>query len=310
MNYDFPQKRHWRRSLWNCIADRVQVPKREALTFYLAGELDEDRAVATSKGFAGNNLVAIEHDKQTAKALRSKGTLTLVGDAFEHLYAWSPSRRIDVCLLDLCGGLTADTAAKIEGVLALPHLRNAVVAINLLRGRDPTGNRLRGALTEAQKSYAQQDFDSKAVRLGLVSQAEFNAKVVKTLGGVPSKHRGALLQSLIIKAWAFQSAIAFGALDGRARPTDEAESLIKPAMLLLAEETLRARFQTLSYRSTACQTFDSLVFVNAMPATLASHSDPGFEIRYEDDVDRIAQCLARHRPQQAAVLAHRTRRMA
>lgn len=307
MNYDFPQKRHWRRSLWNCIADRLQVQKRDALVFYLAGELDEDRTVATAKGFAGHNLVAIEHDKETAKALRAKGTLTLVGDAFEHLYAWNPSRRIDVCLLDLCGGLTAETAAKIEGVLALPHMRNAVVAVNLLRGRDPTGNRLRDALTSSQNAIAGRDFESRAVRMGLVSQEAFNAKVVKAFGGAPSKHRGALLQSLVIKTWAFHSALAFGAVDGRMRPTESAESLVQPAMMFVAEETAKAKFQTLSYRSTACQTFDSLVFVNSFPAALARHA---VELRYEDDGARIAHCLTRHRPQQSAILAHRTRRLA
>ena len=309
MNYDFSQKRHWRRSLWNCIADRVQTPKRDALVLYLAGALDEDRPVAIAKGFRGSNMIAIEHKQEAAMQLRSRGTLTLVGDAFEHALAWNHKRPVDVCVLDLCGGLTQRTAASIEVMLALPHFRRTVVAVNMLRGRDSTGNRLSSALirlnTKTREEVGGGD-DPLSVKLGLVSRDEFAARLIKHLGADHDKHRGVLLQSLILRNWMTNCLMATGVIsrygDLETSTTQDSDQRIEARQRVwLAFQS--AKFQTLTYRSIANQTFDTLVFRNSLEAggvviepeaTSTYRSDPG---------------LLRHKQQQAAILAHRTRRM-
>jgi hypothetical protein len=272
---------------------------------YLAGELDEDRAVATSKGFSHANMIAIEHDAEVAKRLRLSGTLTLVGDAFDHVFAWNPSRRIDVVVLDLCNGFTQKAVENIETMIALPHLQDAVIAVNMLRGRDASGNKLRDAITEAQRQWMQMSFgfESKAVRLGFVSADIFGHTMANFLGGEPFKHRGSLLQALLIRNWAWTCLLAFDAIDESLQPKANNEAASKEAGRRAVAAVTRARFQTLSYRSTACQTFDTLVFRNSLAsqqiiiapeATAAACNVAG---------------LIRLRQQQAAILAHRTRRL-
>lgn len=306
MNYDFSQKRHWRRSLWNCIGDRVQTAKRDAIVLYLAGGLDQDRPVALAKGFRSENLIAIEHDEETAQQLRQRGTLTLLGDAFAHALAWNPKRHIDVCVLDLCGGLTQRTAESIETMLALPHFANAVIAVNMLRGRDAAGNELRNALATSQRELLQESlgFESRAVQLGVVSQEKFSAMLFKALGGGPMKHRGSLLQSLIMRNWMAHCLLVEGAVDEHLQPTEPNERSSSAAGTRFVAAIQRAKFQTLSYRSTAHQTFDTLVFCNSLAAGNVHFSLEATAI------ERSAPGLVQHRQQQAAILAHRTRRAA
>jgi len=305
MNYDFGAKRHWRRSLWNCIGDRVQTEKRNALVLYLAGEMDEDRPVAIAKGFRGENLIAIERKKNLAMELRRRGTLTLVGDAFSHAFAWNPERHIDVCVLDLCNGLSQPIAESIETMLKLPHFANSVIAVNMIRGRDESGNELRDWLARSQREMLQDDlgFDSRAVDLGLVSREEFSGMLAKYLGGEPTLHRGSLLQYLIMRIWMMTFLHMEGAIDEALQMTKQYEQLAPLGHARFAAVMKGAKFQTLSYRSTASQTMDTLVFCNALAAANVTFS---LEATAPQRSSRGVQGLRR---QQAAILAHRTRRL-
>lgn len=265
----------------------------EALVLYLAGGLDEDRPVAVAKGFREENLIAIEHDYETAARLRARGTLTLVGDAFEHATAWNPRRKIDVCVLDLCGGLTEKTAEEIELMIALPQFANAVIAVNMLRGRDASGNELRQYLAKSHQDILLMTKDFWACR--------------GNAGGDQLKHRGLLLQTLIMQNWVVMCMLAEGRLEfnssggfafGKVGTDTPASGSNRIRPLFNG-----ARFQCLSYRSTAHQTFDTLVFCNALAAG-------GLEFLPEATAARRADPrLVRHKQQQSAILAHRTRRI-
>lgn len=307
MDYNFSQKRHWRRALWNSIAERVQVQRRDAFVVYLAGPIDADRPVAIDKGFSGRNLVAIERDKSVAKQLKDGGTFTLIGDIFKHLRAWHPDRRVDVCLLDLCGGLTPKIAGEIEDLMCLPQFQTAVFAINLLRGRDPQGNKLREKLVQVQNKLidSAKNSQSKCVDLGIYSREVFDNKVSAALGGKPSLKRSQMMQTLITMKYALMVNIATGRLDTHGKVViSESEDQKRLSGVMLHSAIVNSMFQTLTYRSTANQTFDTLVFRNSYSrAGVTFHPSLAESVRNAPDLKKI-------KLHQAAVMAHRTRQIA
>ncbi len=145
MNYDFGPKRHWRRWVWNRIAEKVDA--KHSLCVYLAGANDYDRPVAIAKGFRGGNLVAVERDAVTRDLLRERGVLTIDADFISAVDAAALGRRVDVVLADLCCGLRWEAIEAALRWFCLPNLRNATFAFNLMRGRDPETNEMRASIT-------------------------------------------------------------------------------------------------------------------------------------------------------------------
>lgn len=296
MNYDYAQKRHWRRTMWNCIADRVSVPKRDALTLYLAGESDEDREVATAKGFDRDNLIAVERDKGVLKTLRSRGVLALHGDIFDQVSAWRTDRQIDVLVLDLVCGLTDKVMSNVEELLICPQLQGAVIAINMCRGREQTARDKRDQLSlDDEWSSAQVEAAiSNLEENGFSRQeaVELMCRVGGTFG--ETLNRADLLQrrlTRVMYAWCCRI---------------KAGDLSAPAQIDAADLALRvveqSRFRTLSYRSIKNQTYDTLIWANSLHAV-------GLDTRVVSSL--YEKTFANHacRRQHAAVLAHRTRRI-
>lgn len=135
-DYRFGTKDHWRRWMWNRIADRLLVPPKSATAIYFAGNGDHDRREAIRRGFHGGNLISIERDEPTARSLRARGVTVIPGDALEILAAWPPGRPCNVLALDFCSGVYVDRVFEIGGILTNPAFDGAVLAANFLRGRD------------------------------------------------------------------------------------------------------------------------------------------------------------------------------
>lgn len=310
MNYNYPSKRHWRRTLWNIISKRVTVKKRNALILYLAGLTDEDRAIAKEKGFSRNNLIAIEHDPDVVKTLRAGGTLTLCGDALQHLHAWNPRRKVDVVLLDFCCGLTDSIFKGLFELSFHPSFQDSVVVINMLRGRDGSGNAWRlqsqtfiNGMCLLSSVLAD---NSEAVKLGVISKDEFIERIKSSCGGYNTKHRGELLGAMLFNHLGIWLAKNMAANIGMnwidlievqkgANFDDFAARLLNLAVVVF-------EFDTLSYRSISKQTFDTLIyinkFMNEMKIDITIHAEE-LEVLYRNSSIRR---------QQAAILAHRTMR--
>lgn len=140
-DYDFGPKRHWRRWIWNRIAERAD---KEGMVVYLPGENDFDRPLALQHGFKDNNLIGVERDKRTLKHLRNGGKLIVEGDVFEVALAILASgKRVSVINADLTKGLCLKDSAKILDIIGHPKSIGITLAINLQRGRDPEMNPFR-----------------------------------------------------------------------------------------------------------------------------------------------------------------------
>lgn len=309
MDYNFSQKRHWRRSLWNCISDRIPVKPSQALVLYLAGAKDEDRAIALQKGFSQHNLIAIERDEQSAAELKRRGVLTLVGDAFEHVHAWRPDRHIDVLVLDLCCGLTGPVSDAVLDMLTHPHLQGSVIAINLLRGRDQSGNEVRDIAGRLMsKSIEGDKFEAMAARLGIVPTDELRQRVANVLMSSGSKNRAEVLLATIRWWWSGMVGTAMGIWEQQSNgafhrvrePTNKEQIEVYAR---LGRIVSGSRSQVLTYRSVKHQTFDTLIFINSLGAGAVLTDDKAAHL---DARPGSAEIRRKH----AAVLAHRTRRMA
>lgn len=134
-------KTHWRRWIWNRIAERLTIPPREAVVVGLFGGESLDVDVAISKGFNPDRMFNVEVDSGAAEASRIR---TIRGELSDVLIAWKSPPTIDVVVADYCGGMTSKAgfglvyAATKSGNLS----RFPVLAVNLLRGREQPGDPL------------------------------------------------------------------------------------------------------------------------------------------------------------------------
>lgn len=145
MNYQYGNKRNWRRWMWNRIADRTE-DRRNALVLFLAGEDAHDIAAAELKGFQRKNMIAVERDKATLQKLRDSGVLTIEGDLCDVLLSWPQTRSVDVVVADFCCGLEMSILQALHQAPMMRPLLNAAMAFNFLRGRDPSTNAIRSGL--------------------------------------------------------------------------------------------------------------------------------------------------------------------
>lgn len=167
MNYKFGNKNNWRRTVWNRIRERLEVPPREAVVLYLAGEKDLDREVAVRHGFRMQNLIAIESDDDVAKQLRADGVLTVNDDLHRVLASWPKRKSVDVVVADLCCGLTRSTMSSFFTCLGHRAFNRATVMFNLLRGRESEEG-AKELLSRLQLALAQETSEFKHRGLMLV----------------------------------------------------------------------------------------------------------------------------------------------
>ena len=165
-NYKFGQKNNWRRTLWNEIFRRTGGREKQELILYLAGPQDLDRIVAEQKGAPTNNLIAIDRSAQNVTSIRSSGHSAINADALDTLRAWPENRPVCAVVLDFCSGLLNDDEMSLLTGLMLVHpsLKNAVFAVNFMRGRD--GHRVAKYLLDL---VGQAEDHSVAMKLGLIS---------------------------------------------------------------------------------------------------------------------------------------------
>lgn len=133
-DYDFPTKNHWRRWLWNRIAERCRN-RRDALVVGMFGVDGLDFQAARARGFRPEGFISIERDRMAARAARENGITTIHGNA-RAIIRTAP-RPIDVIVLDFCGGLSEDTVETFHNAhtVALCSVPS-ILAVNALRGRD------------------------------------------------------------------------------------------------------------------------------------------------------------------------------
>lgn len=145
MNYDYGNKRNWRRWMWNRIAERTD-DRRNALVLFLAGKDAHDIAVAEQKGFQRKNMIAVERDKATVRELRDSGVLTIEGDLCDVLSSWPQARSVDVVVADFCCGLEIKILQSLHQAPMMRPLINAAMAFNFQRGRERTSEAIFDAL--------------------------------------------------------------------------------------------------------------------------------------------------------------------
>ena len=274
MDYKFGPKNNWRRTVWNQISVRLAVPARDALVLYLAGKDDLDREIARRHGFRDENLLAIETSPEVVSALRSKGVNCINGSLHELITSWSATRPVDVVIADFCNGFTSSNLDAIVFSCIWPAFHRAVIACNLLRGRDSETNPLRAHLEEL--------LEREAV-------------------GTISRHRGKMLyaavrlflnQEFVDRLEAHGQMTAFDATKARH----------------MLHRVMAPHYY--SYRSTKSQTFDSVVFTN--PFRLAwdrsgSMGDAETLRKIDKGAVGVSDPAARRRI--AASMAHRTMRL-
>lgn len=283
MNYDFGQKRHWRKWVWNRISERVQIPKRDALVLYLAGANDFDRPVALSKGFVGNNLIAVEKNPVVLEGLRGKGVLAVDANFADVVDSQHNRRKLDVIFGDFCCGLDAHLSHRIAFWTGGSNTHDAVFAFNLLRGRDPASKALRETAQRLFVHELGEDF----------------------------KHRGKLLAIQVAQRLAFaimvhkHKAMASGTTDWNLMWHAEAKAVYQ--QMNPASST---------YMSDSGQVMDSIVFtgpVRAMKPNWSQKENQQRAAALEEARTKMGVrdgAVKKASQSMAAVMAHRTMRAA
>jgi len=286
-DYGFGQKNNWRRWAWNRLAERIDVPARDAIVLYLAGAEDRDRRIALERGFRPDNLIAIESHASTLREIRRKRTLCIHGDFWATVYSWPRHIPIHGIIGDFCCGLDHNTGSKIMGLIAFKPTLSVAAAFNFLRGRDPSSSEVRAAAQQLITAMSVFDVDSP-------------------------KHRGAQIASLMT---GFAMGEVWKPLVDRYRnmnlspsQQERSERLLlhdggRHFAALIAKNVYRCAFN--SYRSTSGQVFDSLVFKHkdsGIPESDMVLAEATAELRDTIGDQRQARRIS-------AVLAHRTMRM-
>jgi len=147
-NYGFGQKNNWRRTIWNEVLSRTAGKEKHQPILYLAGPQDMDRQIAIEKGVPPQNLIAIDRDTANVNSVRDGKAPAIQGDIIDVLWSWPESRPACAVMLDFCCGITWDVAGVYDAFQRKP-LRNAIVMVNFMRGRDAWSNSMREMLSEA-----------------------------------------------------------------------------------------------------------------------------------------------------------------
>lgn len=169
-DYDSTAKKQWRVWTWNRITKKLKIPAKDAVGLYFAAAQDLDRPVAIRKGINPNNLIAVERDIDSVKALRKKKVNVINGDLCAAIRDWSDTKpSINFINADFTCGITNSVRAFLALIFASDWVsHNGVVAFNLLRGRDK-------GLTELHQSlFAENSIGSRIVMPKLLSKKKQN----------------------------------------------------------------------------------------------------------------------------------------
>lgn len=285
-NYRFGQKNNWRRTVWNAVLRRTNGRERTHPILYLAGPEDIDRRIAVGKGVPNQNLIAIDIDEKNVNSVRSIAAPALHARANDVLRNWPESRPVAAVMLDLCCGLSEDALDSLDLLMRYPF-RDAVVMINMLRGRDAWSNSLREWITR---------FDNMPIHFIC------GPKALEHCG----KHRGMQLMSLlsldlvdiVFRGKDLSRFVDFGTLDEYIEPEDRQA---KCRLVIASHAHKDMDPQYWSYKSGAL-TFDSVVFHSVFRGVAGSDETWGLNGFIQDKDPEVARQIA-------AVMAVRTRRL-
>ena len=292
-SYRFGQKNNWRRSVWNEVLRRTNGREKTEPILYLAGPQDIDREIAVSKGVPLQNLIAIDKSRDNIQRIRERGLPALDVDVFSVLESWPDNRPVAAIMLDLCGGFTMQVA-DVYDVLERKPLRNAVVMLNLLRGRDSWSNRIREFIAEAH--------DGNPVDL-LTAVSHWSYGPLGPPGGDCLDHKHRAMQLLVFHAVDTWQVVR----KQDPSPLTDDDVLGRIVAAGLAFKGMDPHFY--SYKSGAL-TFDSAVFqhlsrfVERMPKALVALADA--EVHKNHDGNKSMGVIRKL----AAMLAVRTSRIA
>lgn len=142
-----PNKRQWRRWVWNRARDLLLERRPgEANVVGLFGADGLDVEYAEEKGFDRRRMISIEANREAVSVARRRSQInTIRGELSAVLRAW-PDETVDggihVLIADLCGGLSTHGMKVCRALLSSRGINeNCVVVVNLLRGRDQVGAR-------------------------------------------------------------------------------------------------------------------------------------------------------------------------
>jgi hypothetical protein len=146
VDYDYGNKRQWRRWLWNQVAKRTK-PEKSAPVLFLAGEGALDIKFAERNGFAARNMIAVDHDADVVARLRRNRVLAIHGDLRDVLKVWPEDFQVAAVIADFCCGLERRMLIDIAPVVWFHKaFRQTTFAFNFLRGRDASSNKLRAPI--------------------------------------------------------------------------------------------------------------------------------------------------------------------
>ncbi len=133
-SYDCGTKETWRNTVWNILAKEAD---RSKPVIYLAGPEDNDRIAALRRGFGHHLLVAVNRDRDNIDTVKGQhGGIGIKAPLAHVCWAWPPTWRVGCILADFCSGVVGETARFVWALTQDPF-QGTVVAVNLLRGRDP-----------------------------------------------------------------------------------------------------------------------------------------------------------------------------
>lgn len=212
------KKNHWRRTIWNEILSRTDGREKTQPILYLAGPNDYDRIVATDKGVPGQNLIAIDRDKQNVARVRSSRRPALHATARDVLWNWPAARPVAAVFLDFCGGLTRENLNVLPFFFRDPFACSTI-AINFLRGRDAFSNDIRnmvklwnpdfGFLREAgfsdadtaHRGYQFVIFHSFYLVSDILKKASLNPSFVKSVMQAADKDLDEWFKGVVLGLW-------------------------------------------------------------------------------------------------------------
>ena len=144
-NYAFKQKNDWRNWCWNTIKRYRKKHSRKGVYLYLAGPNDADRDTAIRKGFANEDLIAVDLCQENIDYVRSRGGYGICADIMDLVWMWPEHTPIAGILADYCSGLVSSNTGSYDAFQNRVAL-GSIAVFNFMRGRDSITNDLRHTL--------------------------------------------------------------------------------------------------------------------------------------------------------------------
>jgi hypothetical protein len=202
--------------------------EKKEIILYLAGPEDLDRKIAIKKGVPEHNLIAVENDPKTVKILRGRGVNVIEGDLRKVVQNWSREKRLCAIVADFCCGIDKLSKDVFEVMRIKSTTVDAVLAINLQRGRDAISNNYRDLsdckehALGTQKPVLSKDgfinykvtsceeLDGKVKNIFMHVKKQAMHEILSYLSKnkskkIPKKHRGVWYLHMVIVGWALSA---------------------------------------------------------------------------------------------------------